>query len=280
MVHVGALPFQCYIATCRKYGASRQQMKLHFANEHRDSQVKYITDDQLLECMELELAHVQPVKVTAVPLIVVHITSLLLPQMIEQEDDMTNQVVKTTLQPKEDEHMTMDTEQATETQNEVVVIPGTINNHLAIVFPPFYPISSVDTVDLAYNSQFDNRSFEVQHQFDINKEKTKKKIGKANKKKQKRCAKYSIPMTKYICSDEMSCRADSNDLLKKFGCDYCIKKFKTKAEKRSHERRHTDEKPYACEICGEAFRYNGSLKNHISKILCSNAMNAISCINE
>lgn len=47
-----------------------------------------------------------------------------------------------------------------------------------------------------------------------------------------------------------------------FACKWCDKVYPTMYRVRRHERIHTDEKPYLCEICPKPFRYGWQLKMH------------------
>lgn len=51
---------------------------------------------------------------------------------------------------------------------------------------------------------------------------------------------------------------------RKFECGICEKRFISGNDLRKHIRTHTDERPYVCNECGQAFRQAGSLKNHIA----------------
>ena len=47
-----------------------------------------------------------------------------------------------------------------------------------------------------------------------------------------------------------------------FKCSYCGKMLKTKKSLEAHEREHTGEKPFKCDICGNGFKSDGVLLNH------------------
>ncbi|XP_035211850.1 zinc finger protein 658B-like [Stegodyphus dumicola] len=56
----------------------------------------------------------------------------------------------------------------------------------------------------------------------------------------------------------------SGNLLKRFSCLFCNKRFYQKIDLQRHIRVHTGEKPFKCQICSRSFKRNESLRYHMT----------------
>jgi len=52
----------------------------------------------------------------------------------------------------------------------------------------------------------------------------------------------------------------------RYECRYCEKKFNRMFTLRTHERVHSGDKPFKCEICGKSFRQSGTKLNHMRAV--------------
>lgn len=60
-----------------------------------------------------------------------------------------------------------------------------------------------------------------------------------------------------------------------FKCSYCPKTFKQKESCDTHERLHTVERPFECQVCGMKFKARSTLYNHRVTHLESKSTSAI-----